>query len=274
MASTPYRSGEGEPLVLIHGFTSTQEVWKPVLPALEARHEVLAPTLPGHFGGEPWPEGVGVSIDIMADSIERAMDEAGMERAHIAGNSLGGWLALELGARGRATSVVALCPAGGWDPGSPEERAIVRYFRFNGLMLTYGAKALRFTASRPRPRRLALRELMAHPERVDATAALGMFEGAAGCAIVSETLSLTEEDWLFGELEPIDCPVRIAYGAKDRLVKWPSCYQRMKRILPDVEYMALEDMGHIPMWDDPDQVARAVLEVTTAQAEARPLPAG
>jgi pimeloyl-ACP methyl ester carboxylesterase len=266
MASTTYRAGEGEPLVLIHGFTSTQDVWKPVLPALEARHEVLAPTLPGHFGGDPWPEGVEVSAGLMADSVERAMDEAGMERAHIAGNSLGGWLALELGARGRATSVVALCPAGGWEPGGPEERAIVRFFRFNDFLLRYGARTLRFTASRPRLRRLALRELVARPERVDATAALGMFEGAAGCAIVSETLSLTGSGGLFGELEEITCPVRIAYGTNDRIIRWPACYQRMRRLLPDVEYVALEGMGHMPMWDDPDLSARTVLEVTAERA--------
>jgi pimeloyl-ACP methyl ester carboxylesterase len=268
MASTTYRGGEGEPLVLIHGFTSTREVWKPVLGALEARHEVLAPSLPGHFGGDPWPDGVDVSVDLMADSVERAMDDAGMERAHIVGNSLGGWLALELGARGRATTAVALCPAGGWEPGGPEERAIVRYFRFNDLMLRYGARTLRFTASRPRLRRLALLELVAHPERVDATAALGMFEGAAGCAIVSEMLSLTGSNSLFGELNEISCPVRIAYGTKDRMIKWPSCYERMRRLLPDVEYVALEDTGHMPMYDDPELVARTVLEVTAAPAGA------
>ena len=51
---------------------------------------------------------------MLADAVERALDEAGFERAHIAGNSLGGYVALQLAARGRAETVVALAPAGGW----------------------------------------------------------------------------------------------------------------------------------------------------------------
>ena len=82
-------------------------MWELVLPALERRHDVLALTLPGHAGGPPLHGDV-------ADALERALDEAGFATAHLAGNSAGGFLALELAARGRARSVVAFAPAGGW----------------------------------------------------------------------------------------------------------------------------------------------------------------
>lgn len=82
------------------------------MPELEHHHEVLAPTLPGHAGG-PSLE-VEVSDSLVPDAIERAMDDAGFETAHIVGNSLGGYAALQLAARGRAVSVVAFAPAGGW----------------------------------------------------------------------------------------------------------------------------------------------------------------
>ena len=106
-----HRGGSGPPLLLLHGFTDTWRTWELVLPALERRHEVFAPTLAGHAGG-PRIEGE-VGDASIADAVERAMDELGWASAHIAGNSLGGYVALQLAARGRARSVVALAPAGG-----------------------------------------------------------------------------------------------------------------------------------------------------------------
>src|SRR4051812_50112642 len=97
----------------------TWRTWELVLPQLEARHDVLAPTLPGHAGGPPaarpftWAGAAG--------ALERAMDDAGGERAHVVGNSLGGFLALQMGARGRAGSGVALPPpGGGGEGGAPQ----------------------------------------------------------------------------------------------------------------------------------------------------------
>src|SRR5215212_6315063 len=100
-------------MVLLHGFSDTWRTWELVLPALERRHDVLAPTLLGHAGGPP--VGEEPNIERIAEAIERSMDEAGFETAHLVGNSLGGHVALQLAARGRARSVTALAPAGGWE---------------------------------------------------------------------------------------------------------------------------------------------------------------
>jgi pimeloyl-ACP methyl ester carboxylesterase len=95
-----HRGGAGEPLLLLHGFTDTWRTWELVLGALERRHEVLAPTLAGHAGGPPIdpddPERGAL------DAIEQLLDAAGWEQAHIAGNSLGGYLALRLVEHARA----------------------------------------------------------------------------------------------------------------------------------------------------------------------------
>jgi pimeloyl-ACP methyl ester carboxylesterase len=115
MFTPSHRGGSGSPLVCLHGFTDTWRTWELVLPALERHHEVLAPTLLGHAGGPPL-EGE-VSDALIADAIECAMDDAGFETAHIVGNSLGGYVALQLATRGRAASVVAFAPAGGWARG-------------------------------------------------------------------------------------------------------------------------------------------------------------
>jgi pimeloyl-ACP methyl ester carboxylesterase len=99
-------------MICLHGFMETWRTWELVLPALERRHEVLAPTLPGHAGG-PALEGEP-SGHLMADAAERAMDDAGFDTAHVVGSSLGGFVALQLAARGRARTAVAFAPAGGW----------------------------------------------------------------------------------------------------------------------------------------------------------------
>ena len=110
-----HRGGSGSPLVLLHGFSDTWRIWELVLPMLERRHDVLAVTLPGHAGGPPVRGEIGPGL--MPDAVERAMDEAGFQTAHFAGNSLGAFVALQLAARGRARSVVAFAPAGGWPKG-------------------------------------------------------------------------------------------------------------------------------------------------------------
>src|SRR5262245_49539668 len=88
------------------------QTWELTLPALEREHEVLAPALVGHFGGPPIDG--ELNGEVLADGVERALDDAGIETAHVAGDSLGGYLALRLAERGRARSVVAFAPAGGW----------------------------------------------------------------------------------------------------------------------------------------------------------------
>jgi pimeloyl-ACP methyl ester carboxylesterase len=121
-----HRGGSGPPLVCLHGFTDTWRTWELVLPALERHHDVLAPTLLGHAGGPPLEGPVGDAV--IADAVERAMDDAGFATAHIAGNSLGGYVALQLAARGRAESVVALAPAGGWAEGDESLQETLGFF--------------------------------------------------------------------------------------------------------------------------------------------------
>src|SRR5688572_499623 len=115
-----YRAGTGEPLVLIHGFTATWRCWLPVLGLLVPRFEVIAPTLHGHDGG-PTPPQTARTLAQAADHFEALLDELGVGTAHLAGNSMGGALALELAKRGRARSVVAISPGGGWEEGDRKE---------------------------------------------------------------------------------------------------------------------------------------------------------
>jgi pimeloyl-ACP methyl ester carboxylesterase len=262
---TPHRGGSGEPMLLVHGFTDTWRAWTRVLAALEEHHEVLVPTLPGHLGGDPMVPGQPIAIAAVADRLEELMDAAGMRRAHLVGSSLGGWLCLELAQRGRGLSVTGLCPAGGWEHPSREERAVLRYFRRNAVLLRVGRSQLARVARRPRLRAFVLRELVADAGGITAEAALQMFQGARGCTVVGDVLRLARNGaGFFGDLGPIDCPVRIVYGTRDRIIPWPGHYVRLRRMLPDAEFVALPGLGHLPMWEDPGLVARTILEISAA----------
>ena len=96
------RRGHGEPIVLLHGIGGELCVWEPVLDALAERLDVIAVDLPGFGQSPPLPDGMTPTPRRSRRSVAGLMDELGIASAHLAGNSLGGWLALELGKTERA----------------------------------------------------------------------------------------------------------------------------------------------------------------------------
>jgi pimeloyl-ACP methyl ester carboxylesterase len=247
-------------MVLLHGFTNGWRSWTPVLPALEERFEVFAPSLPGHLGGEPLAAGVPITVAAMADVLERQLDAQGIEKAHFVGSSLGGWLSLELALRGRALSVVGLCPAGGWEPGSREERATYRFFwRTSRIAVPLSRPFFGALAKNPRLRAIAMRDAVSRPRQMDAALALATLEAAHGCAISRQLLAASKTGDLFDELGPIECPVTIATASRDRLFRGPSYFVRFRRLLPEARWVELDGLGHLPMSDDPERVVEVIV---------------
>src|SRR5215217_457962 len=178
-----HRGGSGPPLVCLHGFTDTWRTWELVLPALERRHDVLAVTLAGHAGGPPI-EGA-VSDSALADAVERAMDAAGFERAHVVGNSLGGYVALQLAARGRADTVVALAPAGGWAPGDESHRDVLALFVAMHELLAAAAPHADAIVSTLEGRRRATLLTTTSFEHIPAELLAHQMRGAAACVALA-----------------------------------------------------------------------------------------
>src|SRR5689334_5196517 len=162
-AGTFHRGGSGEPMMLVHGITDTWRTWELLAPLLEPHHDVLAITLKGHSGGRALGDDGRVTLLDLVDEAERDMDAAGFETAHLVGNSLGGWIALELAARGRARTVTALAPAGGWDKGNPWAYATLANFMISRRFLkAAGDRGPRLMA-RPGLRKLLLNQLVSDP---------------------------------------------------------------------------------------------------------------
>jgi pimeloyl-ACP methyl ester carboxylesterase len=262
MAFTPaHRGGSGPPMVCLHGFTDTWRTWELALPALERHHDVLALTLAGHAGGPPI-EGAGGGA-ALAGAVERAMDAAGLETAHIVGNSLGGWLALQLAARGRARTVVALAPAGGWAQGDDSDRDLLAFQASMHELVTAAAPHAEALLASSAGRRRATRYLTTNFEHIPAELLAHQLRGAASCdAALSLIDHATREGWSL-DAERVTCPVRIAWGTEDRLLSWPSAAARFRDDwLPHADWIELEGIGHCPQLDIPLETAQLILGFT------------
>ncbi len=261
-AFTPlHRGGSGSPMVLLHGFTDTWRSWELVLPALEREHDVLAPTLAGHAGG-PEIEGA-ISDDVIADAVERAMDDAGFETAHIIGNSLGGYLALQLAARGRARSVVALAPAGGWAEDDPAFREAITYFKTMQELLEQAAPQADAIVSTLEGRRRATLFTATNFEHIPAELLAHQIRGAAGCPAVYDLLEYAEREGWKLDAERITCPVRVVWGTDDKLLEWPRAAARYRdEWLPNADWVELDGIGHCPQLDVPLETTELILGFT------------
>jgi pimeloyl-ACP methyl ester carboxylesterase len=232
-----------------------------VLPALERQHDVLALTLPGHAGGPPI--GAEVTTDEVLDTLEAAIDEAGFGSAHLVGNSLGGYLALRLAARGRAESVVALAPAGGWAAGDESFReTLARFTAWQDLLRVIAPQAdaiLRTAAGRRR----ATEVIAASFEHIPTELIAHQMNGTANCPGTAALIATGLREGYTLDAERIACPVRVVWGTDDRLLAWPSTAARYARDwLPHADWVELDGVGHCPQLDVPLETAELILGFT------------
>jgi pimeloyl-ACP methyl ester carboxylesterase len=266
--SIRHRGGSGEPLLLLHPFALSADAWRPVLPALERHHEVLVATFPGHMGGEPIPPGFHTSISASVDLAEAELDAAGLDRVHLAGNSLGGWFAIELARRGRALSMVAIAPGGGWECGSVEERRLLRTFMRMGTLVRLGGPFAPLLSRIGIARRLALRQVVSRPGNLTPEEATFLIRAPSRCATFYDVLRRLPNEPAPAPMSASSCRMRIVWGSEDELLPMRGYSERWRRLLPGAEWVILEGAGHIPMYDDPDRIAELILDVTTAKRAA------
>lgn len=239
------RSGSGPPLLLLHPLGADRRVWDPVIDRLASEREVIAIDLPGFGGSRPLRGGPPTPARL-ADAVASFAREIGVDTPHVAGNSLGGWVALELALYHQVRSVTAIAPAGLWAAPLTPKRGIARGIAKATLPLMPGLLRT------PRGRRAALLATVAHPERVPPEQALALvraYASAPGFRAVNDAMRAN----VFTGLERIRVPVTLAWPQYDRLVRRPA------HLPPTVRNVSLSDCGHVPMWDDPARVARVLV---------------
>ena len=179
-----------------------------MLPALEREHDVLAVTLAGHAGGPPLPD--PISDSAMVDAVEAAMEEAGMATAHLVGSSLGGYLALQLASRGRARSVVALAPAGGWAPEDPRFGDAQRHFIVIRQLLEEAAPRADEIVSTPRGMRRATEFSVTSFAHIPPELIAHSMRAAAACDATVPYVEFSRDHGWRLDAERITCPVLVA----------------------------------------------------------------
>ena len=262
------RCGAGAPLVLLHGLGSSRRAWDPVVPALARQFDVLAVDLPGFGDSEPLPARVEPLPATLAATVAGLLDDLGIVAPHIVGNSLGGWVALELAGIRPATSLTLLSPAGLWLDSTPQyTRASLRVSRWltrhaDGLL----SRLVDYRAART----LILAQTHGRPARMTADQARTTIRAMGSCSGFNATLAATtNRRYLAGPA--VDAPVTVAFGSRD-LVLLPRQSRHLDQLPSATSLETLPGCGHIPMFDDPAAVA-ALITAAAAGATVNPGPA-
>jgi pimeloyl-ACP methyl ester carboxylesterase len=253
---------DGRAVVLLHGLNASGGAWQDVVPLLRSYHEVYAPTAIGHRGGPPVQRRPATIRDIV-DWAERYLDEQDLQRPHLVGHSMGGFVAIELARRGRTASVCALSPGGFWSSGDGLRKRTM-------AKVTNGAGIARLTRPiAPLPlksatlRRLWFRGAAAeHGDRITAQRGLEIIDDYLGCTVYNEIFSTDEEQ--IAPLDPLPCPITLAWSEKDAMLPVASYGPNARKRLPQATFEILPDVGHDPMMDDPSLVAHTILACTGA----------
>jgi pimeloyl-ACP methyl ester carboxylesterase len=254
--------GTGSPLVLLHGVLGSETMWRRVLPLVAPYHDTIAFTALGHRGGHA-PSRRPARVADVVDDAERVLVDLGIDRAHLAGNSLGGWIALELARRGRALSVCVFSPAGCWKPNGDRTPRAVAALRATMRQTRIGRFVLPILARWPRFRQRVMRLNAVHGDSLRPAELVELADDLLGCSIGKELLQ--DRDAL-APLDPLPCPVTIAWGQRDKLLPLRVYGDRAKELMPQARFVVLEGVGHVAMFDAPDLVARTILECTGSAA--------
>jgi pimeloyl-ACP methyl ester carboxylesterase len=252
-------------LLLMHGIGHRWQAWEPVIDLLAAERDVIAVDLPGFGASPPLPDNTPYNLNTVVEVLGEFIDKLGLDRPHLAGNSLGGLYSLVAGDHGLARSVTALSPAGFFNPLELKYAMLVLRATRRGAALP--ERTMRWLASSPRRRRLMFGMIYGHPDRMDTDTLVA--DAAALHSAVGFEPTLTAGRNGMGRFTGVegtldDIPVTIAWGTLDRLLRKGQAV-RAQQTLPNARFVWLQGCGHVPMADDPELVAKVLLEGSSAE---------
>ncbi len=251
--------GTGEPLVLVHGITHRRQAWYPVLEHLTPHRQVILIDLPGH-GESPDLVTNGRSIpETLGAEVRETIAALGIKNPHIAGNSLGGRVALDAAAEGWVASATGLSPAGFWINDID--------FAYTRMLFRVVTRAARIAGPRRAAtitrtalgRALFFSWITAHPSRLAPEACAG--DAAAMLRALPAMKAIVAEATRFDAKIAPEIPVTIAWASRD-LVLPPYHARVARKVLPRATHLKLKGVGHVPMSDNPELIAKVLLDAS------------
>ena len=264
MTLNAHRAGmeSGPTLVLVPGVGHHWQAWRPVIDLLAAEHDVLSVDVPGFGGSPPLPGGASPTIPALAAALREELAALGISRPHLAGNSMGGAIALELALDGHAASATALSPAGFWTDG--ERRFCQASLRLLADLPRPLRPAVRRAVRRPAGRAALFAQLVGKPKRLPAHEAVAALDAAWASPSFGAALDAFTGYAVRARPIPSGVPVTVAWGARDRLLPPRRQAACARERLPGARHVLL-GTGHLPYSDDPQAVARTIA-VTVREA--------
>ncbi|MFB7878125.1 alpha/beta fold hydrolase [Nocardia sp. NPDC056064] len=252
--------GSGDPVLLLHGFMLSPHCWEQVARRMSANCEVYAPAFAGHWGG---PEVEGWSLDVyaLADQIENQLDELGWRDCHIAGNSLGGWVGLELARRGRARTLTAIAPAGGWTQPSITQLRIGAKFASLIPFVEIGKRLGTFVVDNALVQQVAGFLVAKHVSAISSRDLATLVTAVLHCEVIVPMLLGSLRAPSMTDLDTIATPVRMLLAEYDRIIPNSVYATRYLRELPEsADRIVVHGVGHVPMLEAPDRIATLIAE--------------
>ncbi|HEX4436880.1 MAG TPA: alpha/beta hydrolase [Solirubrobacteraceae bacterium] len=247
--------GAGPPLVFVHGLSGSWPNWLEQMAVFAPERRVLALDLPG-FGHSPGDAG-DISMPGYARLLSTLLEQLGLERAAVVGNSMGGLIAAELAASfpEQVERLVLVSPAGlSTYANRLTTRAMPAVRRLQQVLAlgaAWTASNSDSIATRPRMRELALKGVVAHPSRLPAPLAAEQIRGAGTDGFMGALEAILEFD-LADRLPLIKCPSLVVWGTKDRLITVRDA-DRFAELIPGARKVVYEDTGHMAMLEQPER---------------------
>lgn len=257
---TALHLGSGAPLLLLHDVLLSPHCWERTAALLAARCEVFAPAFGGHWGGPEFPGG-RYSAATLADRVEAQLDDLGWRTCHIAGNALGGWVGFELARRGRARTLTAIAPAGGWTAPSVTQlrtaAAIASMIPITEILRKLGSSSVD-----NRIVRWAMAHLLTkNTGAVSRTDISAVILAALNCPALPALAAGVLRGPSLANMSDLTTPIRLILADSDRVLPAPVHGRRFLRELPEsADRIMLNRAGHVPMLEAPDRIANLIAE--------------
>jgi pimeloyl-ACP methyl ester carboxylesterase len=252
------RTGDGAPLVLLHGIGCSRRVWDPVISSLAAHFDVIAVDLPGFGDSGPTPPDVEPLPTALAATVAGFLDGLGISAPHVVGNSLGGWVALELAGIRPVSSLTLLSPAGLWRGRTPVYCRVS--LGISRWLARYAGGLLSRLAKYRLGRVVILGQTHARPAGMTPGQAQAAIQDMGTCSGWDAAFKATlPRRYLSGP--PIDAPVTVAFGSHDFLLRRRQS-RHLDELPPATFVGTLPNCGHIPMASHPDAVTDLIVTST------------